>query len=99
MSNYRFHFKNLNPLVIFSLGLILGASIVAMIFFYRLASPSQYESAYFKFKPQAVKNLNLQNSANPVNGITSIGGPEPTMGVNGRVPDASIGGPNPTRGL
>ncbi|MBI5754164.1 hypothetical protein HZA40_03420 [Candidatus Peregrinibacteria bacterium] len=78
---------NGNSLVIFWLGMLTGALIVGLIFFYRFISPGQYESAVLRtnlapratqqFAPQQVKayGSSTKSLPGPVGNYTALPGP------------------------
>lgn len=57
-------FSSVHPLVIFWLGLLTGAIIVGLVFFYRVLSPVGYESAVLKSKTSISAPKNVQKKSN-----------------------------------
>mgnify|MGYP001618604978 FL=1 len=55
-------FSSVHPMVIFWLGLLTGAILVGLVFFYRVLQPVGYESAVIKGKTNisAPKNVNVK---------------------------------------
>ena len=60
--------NNMHPLVLFWLGLLTGAIVVGLVFFYRVLTPADYQDASLRFKgysPSTVKSLQMKGSISP----------------------------------
>lgn len=51
-------FAAVHPIVIFWLGLLTGAIVVALVFMYGAMVPADYESALYRFNFRSVPQLN-----------------------------------------
>ena len=59
--------SNVNPLVLFWLGLLTGALVVGLVFFYKALTPADYQDAtlYLKSYGTTSKSLDLKSSISP----------------------------------
>lgn len=94
--------SKVHPMVLFWLGLLTGAILVGLLFFYKMLSPVDYQSAISK---GSLKNLNkgmvietqLKGGIDAVSGIAPHGSvaPNGTGAASGIAPHGSVG-PNGT---
>ncbi len=57
-------FTSVHPMVIFWLGLLTGAILVGLVFFYRVLEPVGYESAVIKGKANVSAPKSVQKNSN-----------------------------------
>ncbi len=66
MKNSSVNSVQLHPMVIFWMGILTGALIVGLVFFYRFLNPAQYETAILKnMAPMKTRTLQIQPKMAP----------------------------------
>ncbi len=73
MKNSMSQSMQLHPMFTFWLGLLTGALIVGLVFFYRVLNPSDYESAVLK-KLNLIKSTTTQVAPTTLNAYPVGGG-------------------------